>query len=139
MLATIAADDPGLLEALAQATLPVADLPDDAARYFALAEGDAVLAYGGIAGIGSDRLLSSVVVLKAARRGGTGSRIVALIEDAVKAAGVERLWLLTADATGFFARLGWHVADRVGAPDAIRQSAQFSSICPASALQWCGS
>ncbi len=132
-LTTIAGDDAGLRHALIGAGLPSPDTADEPARYFVLAGGGRPLAFGGVAGSGPDRLLRSVVVPGASRGTGLGSRIVAGIAEEARRSGAERLWLLTTDAAGFFDRLGWKATERSVAPDAIRQSRQFASICPASA------
>lgn len=132
-LRPVSAEDRAFCNALAMADLPVSDLGDGDAVYFALNDGGATVAFGGIAGTGPDRLLRSIVVPAGARRTGIGARIVAALEEEAKRAGADRLWLLTTDAAGFFDRIGWRAADRSAAPDAIRQSAQFASICPASA------
>jgi amino-acid N-acetyltransferase len=123
-----AADDWLLRAALAAAHLPVDDLGERGARYFRRAG-----AFGGFAGTGPDRLLRSVVVPAGVRGTGVGSALVTMIADAARDDGVERLWLLTSDAAGFFERLGWRVVERASAPDAIRATAQFASLCPASA------
>lgn len=132
-LSRIDAGDAGLRKALEQAGLPSADSDEPQTVYFALADEGAPIAFGGIAGTGADRLLRSVVVPESARRAGIGSRIVALLESEARRDGSDRLWLLTVDAAGFFERTGWRAADRAAAPDSIRRSAQFASICPASA------
>ena len=133
MLSRIGADDARFRAALDHAGLPIVDLDAEQTAYFALIEDGAPIAFGGIAGTGADRLLRSVVVPEAARRKGVGSRIVALLEREAQHAGAVRLWLLTTDAAAFFARIGWKPADRAIAPDAIRSSRQFASLCPASA------
>ncbi|QCI80487.1 GNAT family N-acetyltransferase [Hankyongella ginsenosidimutans] len=132
-LAPVGAEDPAFRDALQRAGLPVGDLADDDACYFALIAEGASIAFGGIAGIGADRLLRSIVVPAGSRRAGIGARIVAALEHEAKRAGVDRLWLLTTDASGFFDRLGWQTAERSTAPDAIRRCGQFASVCPASA------
>ena len=47
--------------------------------------------------------------------------------------GALRLHLLTQSATGFFTTTGYEIFDRDEAPLAIRQTAQFKHLCPASA------
>lgn len=126
----ISAGDPAFRDALQRAGMPISDLSDGDTTYFALPGG---AAFGGIAGTGADRLLRSVVVPEATRGAGIGPCMVAALESEAKRAGADRLWLLTTDAAGFFDRIGWRTADRTDAPDAIRGSAQFASICPASA------
>ena len=133
MLSRLDAADAGFRAALDRAGLPIVDLDAERATYFALIEDGAPIGFGGIAGTGADRLLRSVVVPEAGQRTGVGSRIVGLLEQEARREGADRLWLLTTDAAGFFGRLGWRPVERSAAPDAIRESRQFASLCPASA------
>ena len=64
---------------------------------------------------------------------GVGAALVASLIGQARSSGAERLWLLTTDAAGFFARLGWVVVDRDSAPAGIRAGDQFTTLCPASA------
>lgn len=127
-LTPCAADDGPFRAALAAAGLPIEDLSEGGGSYFSLSG-----AFGGFAGTGADRLLRSVVVPKAERGTGIGSAMVSLIVEAARNDGAVRLWLLTTDAAGFFGRLGWRVVDRAAAPEAIRSTTQFASLCPTSA------
>ena len=68
-----------------------------------------------------------------ARNRGYGALVTNALAAQARANGVARLWLLTTDASAFFARLGWREADRAGAPSLIAASRQFSDLCPASA------
>lgn len=120
-------DDPRLAAALSAAGLPA---PTPAARYFMRDDADG---FGAIEGDGPDRLLRSVVVPQARRGEGIGAALVTALADKARTSGTTRLWLLTTDAAGFFARLGWTAVDRASAPDAIRASDQFTTLCPASA------
>ena len=47
--------------------------------------------------------------------------------------GLRSVYLLTTTAGDYFPRFGFQHADRQTAPDAIRQSREFSEACPASA------
>lgn len=60
--------------------------------------------------------------------------LVAKAEGHAKAHGVEEVYLLTTTAEGFFARLGYERVEREGAPESIRGTKEFSSICPSSAV-----
>lgn len=119
--------DPRLAAALADAGLPECA---QGARCFALGDGRG---FGAIDGDGPDRLLRSVVVAPDLRGAGVGAALVASLVEQARSSGAERLWLLTTGASAFFARLGWTIVDRETAPDAIRASDQFVSLCPASA------
>jgi amino-acid N-acetyltransferase len=48
--------------------------------------------------------------------------------------GVRELFLLTTTAEPIFARWGFRRVDRAEAPPAIRESREFASLCPASAV-----
>ena len=78
-------------------------------------------------------LLRSLVVDRAHRGAGIGEALVAAIEDVARVDGVETLYLLTLDAAGFFSKLGYGHADRSRVPRALRQTDEFSTLCPASA------
>lgn len=135
MLRAIPATDPELAAALAAEGLPTADLGRGAQRFFAFVDGEGrVLGHGGLEGEGADRLLRSVVVAPAARRAGVARRLVAALEVAARADGAERLWLLTTSAATVFDRLGWRRVARTDAPAVVTGSAQFASLCPASAV-----
>ena len=119
-----------LLEAtLNAAGLPIEDMLSEPFRYYCFDD----VAWGGI-GEGADALLRSVIVKPKARNRGYGALATNALAAQARANGVARLWLLTTDASAFFARLGWRKADRAGAPPAIAASRQFSGLCPASAM-----
>jgi amino-acid N-acetyltransferase len=133
VIASCRADDPAFYDALRGAGLPVGDLYGPAQRYFVMSEANRPVAFGGIAGDGTDRLLRSLVVVQTARGIGMGSRMIAALIDEARRDGATRLWLLTTDAADFFAGNGWRVADRADAPPAIATAPQFVSLCPATA------
>ena len=119
---------------LEAAALTTSDLPEGAARYFALSDANGhPAAFAGLAGPPPDLLLRSVVVHPAARRTGFGARLVRGLETEARAAGASPLWLLTESAAAFFVRLGFATADRDMAPPSVAASTQFQKLCPASA------
>lgn len=122
------ADFARFVEALESAALPTDDLSSEPFRYFTAKD----QAWGGI-GAGPDALVRSIVVHPSARGQGLGASVASGLISHARQTGAERLWLLTTNASPFFAKLGWRVADRVEAPRAIAQSRQFSGLCPASA------
>lgn len=48
--------------------------------------------------------------------------------------GITGIALLTQTADAFFARMDYAVVARDTVPDAVRNSAEFRSLCPASAI-----
>jgi amino-acid N-acetyltransferase len=58
---------------------------------------------------------------------------VAEAERYARSKGVTDLYLLTTTAEGFFERLGYRRVVRENAPEAIRQTKEFSGLCSSSA------
>ena len=63
---------------------------------------------------------------------GCGVVVLKRVSDA-QADGVEQLVLLTETAEAFFRSLGYEIVDRRYAPEQLQESAEFRSLCPASA------
>lgn len=129
-------DWPVVRDLLQHAELPVEDLAADRMPDFVVCVGaDGILEGAvGLERYGEVALLRSLVVCKAGRGKGLGGCLVAELEQSAGERGIRELWLLTNDAHDFFAARGFEIRDRADAPDAIRGSAEFSSICPASAV-----
>jgi amino-acid N-acetyltransferase len=66
------------------------------------------------------------------RSRGIGKQLVSHAENEARALGVSNMYLLTTTAEPFFSSLGYVKADREQAPEGIRATREFSSICPAS-------
>ena len=113
--------------------LPASDLTDAHMKYFYFC-GDSTgpAALVGFELCGTDALLRSLVVSPELRARGMGKRLVAHAENEARALGATAMYLLTTTAEGFFARLGYTSVARDDAPEAIRATREFSSICPAS-------
>lgn len=128
-----AADREAILRLLEQASLPTEDLATSAARFWVAEEGGEVIGAIGLEQHGSLGLLRSLAVVPAARRRGIGLELVRRLEREARAAEIAQLALLTQGAKAFFERLGYVAVARDSAPDAVKASAQFRSLCPASA------
>lgn len=120
--------------ALTVAQLPTDDIDQTGRTFFRMADEAGVIGYVGIEGDGPDRLLRSLVVLASRRGQGHGRGMVARLEELARQDDVERLHLLTTSAAAWFRELGYRDAERSEAPDAVARSAQFASLCPASAI-----
>jgi N-acetylglutamate synthase-like GNAT family acetyltransferase len=131
----IAADDAGLVAALADEGLATGDLAGAHKHYFAFqGRSSAVVGYGGMELYGELALLRSLVVLPAHRKAGHGRRLIAHLVERARECGARELYLLTTTAVPFFLRLGFQRLERSLAPPEIATSSQFSSLCPASAV-----
>ena len=121
---------------LQEAKLPTEDLANAPGLSLWVLEIEGELA-GAVALEGTEptsRLLRSLVVAPAHRRRGMGHDLVAQVERDARTEGIERLVLLTDTAQSLFDRLGYAVIERSAAPEALRQSAEFRSLCPSSAV-----
>lgn len=122
-----------LADALEVASLPASDLEAPDRQFYRFEDVIGVVGYGGLEGRGPDRLLRSVVVTAGRRGTGLGGLMLARLEHAAAVDGVTSLYLLTTTAEGFFRRAGYMPAERTRAPEPIANSAEFRSLCPASA------
>ena len=121
------------LELLRQAGLPTADLTS---KHLALVAEDSSTTLGviGLENFGSVGLLRSLVVHPSARARGVGGALAAALVRRAHELGIGELWLLTVDADAYFESLGFTPRNRDDAPDAIRRSEEFATLCPADAV-----
>ncbi len=119
--------------ALEAARLPTDDLMKQGRAFFTLSDDDGPIGFVGMEGSGPDRLLRSLVVLPSRKRQGHGGLLVAHAEAFARLDGARRLHLLTTTSRDYFRARGYQPADRASAPAAISGTAQFASLCPASA------
>jgi amino-acid N-acetyltransferase len=122
-------------ELLVDAGLVVEDFDSATGLLFWVAENDdQVIGAVGLEPFGTAGLLRSLVVARSHRQQGLGSALVTAVENGAKAEGAEVLVLLTETAEAFFKRHGYRVVERASVRDEIKRSAEFRSLCPASAV-----
>ncbi len=120
--------------ALAAAGLPVDGIEGaHVALFEAIDSTRARVGFGALEGKGPDLLLRSIVIVPERRGQGLGAPLVHALERAAARRGAERLHLLT-DTAPFFETAGFGRADRMSAPQSIAATAEFSTLCPASAV-----
>lgn len=119
---------------LTSCSLPIQDLTDRHFEHF-FGCGDERNPDGvvGLEVLESVGLLRSLAVAKVSRGSGCGKRLIQEAELYAVSQGVKELYLLTSTARSLFESVGYTAASRDTAPPAIRATAEFSSICPASA------
>lgn len=79
-------------------------------------------------------LLRSVAVDPAAQGLGLGARLTAAALARAQELRVPAVYLLTTTAEGFFPRFGFAAIARDDVPAGVRESVEFRSACPASAI-----
>jgi amino-acid N-acetyltransferase len=115
------------------AKLPTADLtPEHLKHFIGCGLEQAPKGVVGLEIYGRYALLRSLAVEDKTRGHGCGKALVAEAERYAKEQGVRRIYLLTTNAAKFFANLGYSVVPRADAPERIRMTPEFSSLCPSS-------
>jgi amino-acid N-acetyltransferase len=128
-------DLPAVLALLEGARLPTADLASvDELLMWVLEERGTIAGVIALERFGSQALLRSLAVRPEYRQRGFGRELVARLEDSARTENVQQLVLLTETAQGFFRSLGYSVIDRGYVSEQLQQSAEFRSLCPASAI-----
>ena len=93
-----------------------------------------ILGAGGFERYGNYGLLRSVVVVPAWRGRGLARRLTEHTVQYARELGIGSLYLLTMDADGFFAALGFRRVSRDEAPEEIQACRQYREQCPDSAV-----
>jgi len=131
------ADVNGISRLLSEAGLPHEDFAEHVARghfFVARDERGEIVGAVGAELCGPDALLRSLVVAPARRGAGLGEKLVARLDQAANAWGVQRWWLLTTTAEEFFGQRGFRVTPRGEAPAAIAATREFRELCPSVAV-----
>jgi amino-acid N-acetyltransferase len=126
---------PSVLALLRGAGLPTADLEGPLnLQVWVIKSKDSLQGVIALERFGSEGLLRSLAVAPEYRNRGLGRELVARLEHDARIDGLERLVLLTETAEPFFRSIGYQITDRDGVSEHVRQSGEFRSLCPTSAI-----
>lgn len=128
-----AADLPAVLELLAALKLPLDGFVDHVTAAVVARAGGDLVGSAALEIYGKSALLRSVAVAAAVQGTGVGHRLVESALTLAQEMGIEQIYLLTETAAGFFPRFGFRTIDRATVDNAVKQSVEFTSACPASA------
>ena len=128
------ADAGAIRDLLGRNGLPTSDLSTGRPEFVVVRSAEHIIGTGALERFGETALLRSVAVEPQWRGSGVGRVLIRELERRARAAGVGELILLTLTAADFFRRLGYGAKDRARVPDAVLASAEFESLCPASAF-----
>ena len=119
---------------LANNDLPVQDLKNHFSGFTVAKCGSALVGTVGLEVYGELALLRSLCVADSHRARRVGEALVSAAVKRASARGVRSLYLLTTSAARYFAALGFAPVERHDVPPPIQGTAQFSSLCPTSAV-----
>jgi amino-acid N-acetyltransferase len=129
-----AADEASILQLLLDAGLPIDGLVEHLNAAFVARDGAAIVGCSAVELYADGALLRSVAVAPAARGRGVGQRLTEAAVTLAQSAGVPAVYLLTTSAESYFPKLGFGPVTREQVPASVRQSVEFRSACPASAV-----
>jgi len=115
--------------------LPTIDIkPEHLEHFFAAWAGPTLEGVVGVELHGSVALIRSLAVVPSKRGSGLGSELLARAEQYAVKKGARSLFLLTTAAESYFEKRGYSQLLSEGAPEVIRKTPEFTSICPASSV-----
>ncbi len=110
--------------------LSAQDCAEQAQNFYGVFDEDKLVAAGGLESAVNFALLRSVVVHEQYRGQGLAKSISDFLIKLADSEGREAVYLLTETAEAYFEKLGFSRIARAEAPIAIRQTLQFTSLCP---------
>jgi len=114
--------------------LPVDDLPELLDNFLVAIESEELIGVAGLEIYGAYGLLRSLAVVAAYRNQGLAWKLIERVESLAATMGLKELFLLTGTAPGYFAGKGFQKISRDEVPEELKQSSEFSHVCPVSAI-----
>ena len=127
-------DLPAIQTLLESWQLPIEGIDKHLNHFFVLEEGKKILGSIGLEIYGNKALLRSLAVAPEVRGKGYGHRLCQAVLDMAVSIELEEIVLLTETARDFFERHGFRVIKRESVDQRIRNSVEFRTGCPASAV-----
>lgn len=123
-----------ILDLLARSGLPQDGLSDHLATTLVARSNGSIIGSAAIEVYGASALLRSVAVDAEVRGQGLGHRLTKAALDLARERNITHVYLLTETAADFFPRFGFKAIDRAQVNHAVKQSVEFTTACPDSAL-----
>lgn len=114
--------------------LHASDLPGTLNNFFVYLLNSEVIGVIGLEIYNDCGLLRSLAVSSQHQNVGIGGQLIAKIEAFASTTGLKALYLLTETAKEYFENKGYEHVARMDIPNAIKESSQFTSLCPDSAI-----
>ncbi len=132
--AATTSDYQAVCELLLKHKLPTEDINQGLAHFFIVKQHGLPVGVIGMELYSEYGLLRSMATDPAYRNNGIASSLVAELFNYGKRLGLKEMYLLTETAENYFAKKGFQKINREETPTAIKQSAEFSHLCPSTAV-----
>jgi amino-acid N-acetyltransferase len=123
-----------ITDLLSAQKLPIEDISRDLRHFFVAKKNEKIIGTIGMEQYGEFGLLRSMATDLQFRNQGIASQLVEELFRHAKKMGIRTMFLLTETAESYFLKKGFETMKREEAPGAIRQSTEFSHVCPSSAV-----
>jgi amino-acid N-acetyltransferase len=123
-----------IIELLKTEKLPVEDLPGSLDHFLVAIININLVGVIGLEPYVPYGLLRSMVVREDYRGQNIASLLIQSLEKHATGLNIGSIYLLTETASNYFTKQGYTHVDRTEVPEAIKQSTEFSSVCPVSAI-----
>lgn len=132
-----AADLADVEHLLREAALPIDGVAEHLGNFVIAESAGRLIGVAGVEIAGENALLRSVAVDPEWRSHGTGRALVERIVADAEARGIRGMYLLTTTAERYFPSFGFTAVSRETVPGGIRDTGEFRSVCPSSAVAMC--
>lgn len=119
---------------LKMADLPIDDIDSNLVGFIVAFDNEQLVGTVGIEAYGELGLLRSLAVAQSHRNRQIGERLFQNALEYAKSRGIKNLYLQTTTADTYFAKRGFEVINRDAVPEVIKQTQQYSQICPDTAV-----
>lgn len=117
---------------LSASDLPFGDIREHLSHFVTARNETELIGCVGLEVHGKYGLLRSLAVLETYRGNGIASILFNRLHEHAQRSGIQEMYLLTTTAVSFFSKRGFYAMDREEAPNEIKKTKQFSSLCPSS-------
>lgn len=123
-----------IIELLQSEKLPIEDIPVNLDNFIIASDNGRVIGLIGLEKYERYGLLRSLVVHPAYRKMKIGDKLIKQLLQLSQESHLKEIYLLTETAPAYFSRKEFVEITRAEAPESIKQSSEFSHVCPASAI-----
>ena len=127
-------DLPGIRALLSQLHLPLAGVDEHLPTMLVARDGARIVGTAALELYADGALLRSVAVEPHRQGRRLGQQLTEAALQLATTHGANSVFLLTTTAERFFPRFGFEPIDRAQVPPSVRESVEFQSACPASAI-----